>query len=93
MQLFAKNVLIDFGIKVVVIMALIMLAAIATPYLAKIIDKNKKPVPEKDENKDNPEEDGVKGVFEKSKLDDFDPNYKIYNTDIYGVEKKNGKKQ
>ncbi|MBR1862951.1 MAG: hypothetical protein IJ806_02540 [Ruminococcus sp.] len=41
----------------------------------------------------DPEKYEVHGAFESSKLEDFDPNYKIYNSDIYGVELKNGKKQ
>ena len=39
------------------------------------------------------EEYEAHSAFEASKIEDFDPNYKIYNTDIYGVELKNGKKQ
>lgn len=75
-----------FAVKAVIIMALIALAAVATPYIAKVIDKHRKPEePKKD--------DEVRGIFEASKDEDFDPNYKIYNTDIYGVDKKHGKKQ
>ncbi len=75
-----------FAVKAVVVMALIALAAVATPHIAKIVDKHRKPEKPK-------EDDGVRGIFDASKEDDFDPNYKIYNTDIYGVDKKHGKKQ
>ncbi len=80
------SILGPFVFKAVLVMVLIALAAVATPYIANKIDKNKKPAPPK-------EDDGVHSMFEKSELQDFDPNYKIYNTDIYGVEKKNGKEQ
>lgn len=80
------SALAAFAVKAVIVMALIALAAVATPYIAKVIDKHRKPEePKKD--------DGLHGIFEASKEDDFDPNYKIYNTDIYGVDKKHGKKQ
>lgn len=74
-----------FAVKAVIVMALIALAAIATPYIAKFVDKHRKPEKPK-------EDDEVRGMFDASKEDDFDPNYKIYNTDIYGVDKKHGKK-
>ncbi|MBP1573579.1 MAG: hypothetical protein J6A55_07230 [Oscillospiraceae bacterium] len=85
------SILGPFVFKAVLVMVLIALAAVATPYIAKHIDKNRKPSPP-DEKKAE-DGDGVHSIFEKSELEDFDPNYKIYNTDIYGVEKKNGKKQ
>lgn len=84
------EILVPFVLKAVLVMALIALAAVATPYIAGYIDKNKKPSPA---NEKKTTDDGVHSLFEKSELEDFDPNYKIYNTDIYGVEKKNGKKQ
>ena len=81
-----------FAVKAVVIMALIALAAVATPYIAKVIDKHRKPEePKKDDGLHSAQ--NVRGIFEASKDEDFDPNYKIYNTDIYGVDKKHGKKQ
>ncbi len=81
-----------FAVKAVIIMALIALAAVATPYIAKVIDKHRKPEePKKDDGLHSAQ--NVRGIFEASKDEDFDPNYKIYNTDIYGVDKKHGKKQ
>ena len=85
------SILGPFVFKAVLVMVLIALAAVATPYIARHIDKNRKPMPPED--KKEKEGDGVHSIFEKSEIEDFDPNYKIYNTDIYGVEKKNGKKQ
>lgn len=86
------SILGPFIFKAVLVMVLIALALVATPYIAKHIDKNRKPAPS--EEKKAEDGDGeVHSIFEKSELEDFDPNYKIYNTDIYGVEKKNGKKQ
>lgn len=80
------SALAAFAIKAVIVMALIALAAVATPHIAKFVDKHRKPEEPK-------EDDEVRGIFDASKEDDFDPNYKIYNTDIYGVDKKHGKKQ
>lgn len=84
------SILAPFIFKAVLVMVLIALALVATPYIAKHIDKNRKPAPPEQKKEDG---DGVHSIFEKSEMEDFDPNYKIYNTDIYGVEKKNGKKQ
>ena len=86
------SILGPFVFKAVLVMVLIALAAVATPYIARHIDKNRKPSPPPEDKKEK-EGDGVHSIFEKSEIEDFDPNYKIYNTDIYGVEKKNGKKQ
>lgn len=84
-----------FTVKAAAVMLLIALAAVATPYIAKLIDKHRKP---KDVMSGS--EDGVRGIFDASRDEDFDPNYKIYNTDIYGFDKKserndndNGKEQ
>lgn len=85
------SILGPFVFKAVLVMVLIALAAVATPYIAKHIDKNRKPSPPDEKKAEDGDE--VHSIFEKSELEDFDPNYKIYNTDIYGVEKKNGKKQ
>ena len=88
------SVLGAFVGKAVLVMTLIALAAVATPYIAKRIDKNKKTDTEKASAENLSQQQGgeVHSPFEKSKDEDFDPNYKIYNTDIYGVEKKHGKK-
>lgn len=69
---------------------MIMGATLLTPIIAKKIDKNKdEPIPERvDEN-----EFTVKGPYDKQTDEDFDPNYKIYNTDIYGMENITGKKK
>lgn len=80
------SALAAFAVKAVIVMALIALAAVATPHIAKFVDKRRKPEEPK-------EDDEVRGIFDASKENDFDPNYKIYNTDIYGVDKKHGKKQ
>ncbi len=81
-----------FAVKAVVVMALIALAAVATPHIAKFVDKHRKPEKPKEDDGVHSAQN-VRGIFDASKEDDFDPNYKIYNTDIYGVDKKHGKKQ
>lgn len=75
-----------------VLMAVIMLCCIATPYLAKWIDK-KHPRPTQDEVTDDPAAPEVKGPYDASSDPDFDLNYKIYNKDIYGVDFSHGKKR
>ncbi len=82
----ALSVLWSFAWKALLVMALIALAAVLTPYMARFIDAHRKP-PEP------PPDDGLHSIFEADRDENFDPNYKIYNTDIYGVEKRNGKKQ
>ncbi len=101
-----------FAWKLALISGLIFLAAVATPYIAKKIDKKKLPtgdMPKKDkenpddgksEDDDKNSEPKVQSLFEGSRIDGFDPNYKIYNTDIYGFNnkdrediQKNGKEQ
>lgn len=80
-------VLLKFGGAMLIIMGLIFLAAVLTPKIAKLIEKRSgDPSPERVEEDILPENYTVKGPYDKSKLDDFDPNYKIYNTDIYGSE-------
>lgn len=81
-----------FAVKAVVVMTLIALAAVATPYIAKFVDKHRKPGKAKEDDGVHSAQN-VRGIFDASKDEDFDPNYKIYNTDIYGVDKKHGKKQ
>ena len=82
-------VLLKFAGMMLLIMGLVMLMAVLTPVIAKKIDKNKdEPTPARvDEG-----EYTVKGPYDKQKDEDFDPNYKIYNTDIYGMENITGKK-
>lgn len=101
-----------FAWKLALISGLIFLAAVATPCIARKIDKKKLPTGdmpkrdrenpdgEKSEDEDKNGEPGVQSLFEGSRIDGFDPNYKIYNTDIYGFNnkdrediQKNGKEQ
>lgn len=87
-------VLLKFGGAMLGIMAIICGVTVLTPHLAKFIDKRL----EKHKDEPNPErvdenEPTVKGPYDKQVDEDFDPNYKIYNTDIYGFDrKKNNKK-
>ncbi len=101
--IFLDKELMDTLLQVVVGCAVIMIfiaaACLITPKLAKLIEKKYpqlKDSPERvGENAkgQDPEDYEVKGVFEPSKLEDFDPNYKIYNKDIYGVDFRHGKKE
>lgn len=76
-------VLLKFGGMMLLIMGLIMIVTILTPVIARKIDKNKdEPIPERVEDS----EYTVRGPYDKQTDKDFDPNYKIYNTDIYGGE-------
>lgn len=78
----------QLGLGCVIIMALIFAACLVTPKLAAWIAKKH---PEWDKASES--DDGVHSAFESSKLEGFDPNYKIYHQDIYGVDFKHGKKQ
>lgn len=80
--------LLKFVLSMAGIMGLIWLIAALTPVLARKIDKCLKKDSPARVDEDNLKEDEyeVKGMFEKSEMPDFDPNYKIYNTDIYGIE-------
>ncbi|NLZ45893.1 MAG: hypothetical protein GX896_04290 [Clostridiales bacterium] len=70
---------------VILVMLLIFLVTLLIPKIAKIIDKSiEKHNPERVE--ENPEEPKIKGPYDKSEIEDFDPNYKIYNTDIYSLK-------
>lgn len=86
-------VILKFGGAMLGVMAIICGVTVLTPHLAKFIDKRL------DKKKDDPnpervdeDEPTVKGPYDKQVDEDFDPNYKIYNTDIYGFNKKNNKK-
>lgn len=80
--------LLKFALAMLAVMGLIMLAAVLTPKIAKLIDKNKtEPSPERVEDNISPDEYKVVGPYDKQEMQDFDPNYKIYNTDIYGFNK------
>lgn len=85
-------VILKFGGAMLGIMAIITVITVITPYLAKIVDKRL----EKHKDEPNPErvsedEPTVRGPYDKQVDEDFDPNYKIYNTDIYGFNKKKKK--
>ena len=94
------NLLGSLALKCGIIMVLIVLACLVTPRMAKWI-QNKNPqladkierkglaAPERVENTatgHSPQENyEVHSAFEASKEEDFDPNYKIYNQDIYAL--------
>lgn len=82
------SLMIEFAVKAVVIMALIAFMAVITPKIAAFIQKRHPQINEKPKAPD----DGVKGVYDKQS-EKYDLNYKIYNTDIYGVDFKHGKKR
>ncbi|WP_418833145.1 hypothetical protein [Ruminococcus sp.] len=71
----------------VVIMTFIVIACLITPKIARFIEKRHPEFAEKDdpervdgENTGNdPENYKVQGIFDKSHIDGWDPNYKIYN--------------
>lgn len=86
------SLLMRVAFTTLILMGVIALCCIVTPYLAKWIDRHSKPRPTTDETSD-PDEPKVKGVFDASSDPEIDLNYKIYNTDIYGVDFKNGKEK
>ena len=90
----------ELALGCVIIMALIFVACIVTPKLAARIAKKH---PDWEMTRPERVEDAAKGripedqephsAFESSTIEGFDPNYKIYHQDIYGVDFKHGKKQ
>ena len=83
--------LVKYALGVIVILLLVFLIAVITPKLAALIDKGKKNSSDSSNDKGyiDPKDYTVKDPYEKSeKLDGFDPNYKIYNEDIYGFKRK-----
>ena len=81
--------LVKYALFVIVILLLVFMIAVITPKLAAFIDKGRKNASHNDEYID-PEDYTVKDPYGKGeKLDGFDPNYKIYNEDIYGFNRKN----
>ena len=84
----------------VVIMTFIVIACLITPKIARFIEKRHPELAEKDdpervdgENTGNdPENYKVQGIFDKSHIDGWDPNYKIYNEDIYALNFKKKKR-
>lgn len=74
-----------------ILMGVIALCCILTPHLAKWIDRHRpRPTVDEAHSADEPQ---VRGAFDASSDPDYDLNYKIYNTDIYGVDLKNGKEK
>jgi len=85
-------ILIKFAVKALVIMAAIGLMALITPRLARFIEKRHPEFGEPKAPDKEGEDGGVKGIYDKQS-EKYDLNYKIYNTDIYGVDFKHGKKR
>lgn len=84
---------IKFGAAMLLIMAVIAVVTILTPRLARFIEKRRKdkPDPFGVDSDDNIKE--VRGMFDAQRDEDFDPNYKIYNEDIYGFNRKSKKER
>ncbi len=96
----------DLALSCVIVMAFIVLACLVTPKIARWIEKKNPQLAQRIEKRGlgpervddtatgrDPQDYEAHSAFEASKLDDFDPNYKIYNTDIYGVDFKKKKKK
>lgn len=84
--------LVKYALGVVIILLLVFIIAVITPKIAAFIDKkrNKASIPDEDIEYINPKDYTVKDPYGKGeKLEGFDPNYKIYNEDIYGFNRKN----
>ena len=81
------NLLSSLALKCGIIMVLIVLACLVTPRMAKWIQKKNPELAKKIERDGignaSAEDYEAHSAFEASKEDDFDPNYKIYNEDIY----------
>lgn len=83
---------LKYALSVVVILLLVFIIAVITPKLAELIDKRRKNPPDPSDAGEyiNPEDYTVKDPYGNGeKIDGFDPNYKIYNEDIYGFNRKN----
>ena len=84
--------LVKYAIGVIVILLLVFIIAVITPKLAALIDKRRKSTPDSPDGGEqiDPKNYTVKDPYGKGeRLKDFDPNYKIYNEDIYGFNRKN----
>ncbi len=84
--------LVKYASSVIIILLLVFIIAVITPKLAAFIDKRRKNTPDSTDGNEyiNPEDYTVKDPYGKGeRLKDFDPNYKIYNEDIYGFNRKN----
>ncbi|MBR4622121.1 MAG: hypothetical protein IKO44_01145 [Ruminococcus sp.] len=90
------GLLIKLAIGSAFIMAVIAAACILTPRLARLFAKNHPEWLESPERVDGENNAGtapeVKGAYDAQR-EDYDLNYKIYNTDIYGVDFKHGKEK
>lgn len=78
-----------------IIMAVISLACIATPKIAKLITKRHPKLadnPERVEKNTLGQEPSVRGPYD-AQHEKYDLNYKIYNKDIYGVDFKHVKEK
>lgn len=91
--------LIKYAVYMLILLGLVFLLAVLTPKIAKLFDKRKKnsggesPSGVQEDNI-KPEEYQVKGPYDKQETpEDFDPNYKIYNEDIYSFSKKKKNKK
>lgn len=83
--------LLKYAGGVTAILLLVFLIALFTPKLASFIDKRRKNAPSPSEGAEyiNPKDYTVKDPYGKGeKLEGFDSNYKIYNEDIYGFNRK-----
>ena len=105
------SVLGPLAVKCCIVMAFIVLACLVTPKLAKWIEKKNPGLSDRIEHGGlgapervddaatghSPQEYEAHSAFEASKDESFDPNYKIYNEDIYafnfGGKKKAADKQ
>ncbi len=90
------QLLIELVIGSAVIMAFIAVACIVTPKIAQKIIKRYPKLGESPERVQESDEAGteptVKGPYD-AQHEKYDLNYKIYNTDIYGVDFKHGKEK
>ncbi len=86
--------LVKYALGVIVILLLVFIIAVITPKLAAFIDKRRKNSSNQYDNDEyiNPKDYTVMDPYGKSeKPEGFDPNYKIYNEDIYGFNRKSAK--
>lgn len=82
--------LVKYAAGVIVILLIVFLIAVITPKLAGFIDKRRKASDISDSAECiDPKDYTVLDPYEKGdKPEGFDPNYKIYNEDIYGFNRK-----
>ncbi len=89
------NLLLKLLFGSALIMAVIALACIITPKIAKLINKHHPKLLESPERVDDNslgQAPSVKGPYD-AQHEKYDLNYKIYNKDIYGVDFKHGKEK